>query len=413
MSEIPAELANHTDYEIIRELGRGGVGVVYLAHNRLMARDEVLKVMGQHIVAQPGVLDRFLREIRAVARLRHPNIVSAYSAFRCGGSLVFAMEYVVGLDLAQMVKAKGPIAVRQACYYVHQAAVGLQYAHEEGMVHRDIKPANLMLSHHRDRAVIKLLDFGIAKAASEQNASELGISMPIENLDLGAHLTSTGEMLGTPDFIAPEQIKNPQSADIRADIYSLGCTLYYVLGGRPPYPNMKLRDVLRAHRSTPATSIAEIRPEVPPELGALVAKMMAKDPGHRFEQPGDVAEALAPFFKKRETSTQVAGVEAWPAGLAYPGQTQGEAGSANPADAKWSEIIEVNDADADEELAPGSLELLHRYWPVLLGLAAPSRLASAQRLRFFGTWNRGALSSSTRPKPCCGRRRRSPVICRK
>ncbi len=129
---VPPELASHPDYHVVRELGRGGMGVVYLAHNRLMARDEVLKVMSRQIVEQPGVLDRFLREIRAVARLRHPNIVSAHSAFRCSEDLVFAMEYVVGLNLAQMVKAKGAVAVRQACAYVHQAALGLQYAHEEG-----------------------------------------------------------------------------------------------------------------------------------------------------------------------------------------------------------------------------------------------------------------------------------------
>ena len=253
-SELSPELASHPDYQVVRELGRGGMGVVYLAHNRLLARDEVLKVMGRHIVEQPGVCDRFLHEIRAVARLRHPNIVSAYTAFRCGEDLVFAMEYVAGLNLAQMVQAKGPIAIRQACNYVHQAALGLQYAHEEGMVHRDIKPANLMLSHQRDRPMIKLLDFGLSKAASEQNASELGIAMAIDSYDLGAHLTCTGDMLGTPDFIAPEQIADSRQADIRADIYSLGCTLYYLLSGRAPFPNLALRDVLKAHRSLHAAA---------------------------------------------------------------------------------------------------------------------------------------------------------------
>jgi serine/threonine protein kinase len=152
---IPAELANHPDYEIRRELGRGGMGVVYLAHNRLMGRDEVLKVMGRHIIERPGVMDRFLREIRSVARLRHPNIVAAYTAFRSGESLVFAMEYVEGLDLARMVKARGPMPVGNACSYIQQAALGLQHAHERGMVHRDIKPGNLMLSRNGDRALIK------------------------------------------------------------------------------------------------------------------------------------------------------------------------------------------------------------------------------------------------------------------
>jgi serine/threonine protein kinase len=298
-NSLPPELANHSDYEIVRELGGGGMGVVYLAHNRLMARDEVLKVMGQHIVGQPGVLDRFLREIRAVAKLRHPNIVSAYSAFRCGGSLVFAMEYVEGLDLCRMVKAKGPMPIGHACYFVHQAALGLQHAHEAGMVHRDIKPANLMLSRQRNRAVIKVLDFGLSKAVSEQNASELAIGVPNLPMDFGEHLTRTGEMLGTPDFIAPEQIIDSQKADSRADIYSLGCTLYYLLSGHAPYPDLPLQDVLKAHRSRDARPLEEVRAEVHAELSMLVARMMAKDPASRFPEPAEVAVALSPFFKKQ------------------------------------------------------------------------------------------------------------------
>ena len=144
------------------------MGVVYLAHNTLMGRDEVLKVMGRQIMERPGVLDRFLREIRAVARLRHPNIVTAYHASRLGESIVFAMEYVEGLDLSKMVKAQGPLPVAHACYFVYQAALGLQHAHEEGLVHRDIKPGNLMLARKGDKATVKILDFGLAKATREE-----------------------------------------------------------------------------------------------------------------------------------------------------------------------------------------------------------------------------------------------------
>jgi serine/threonine protein kinase/formylglycine-generating enzyme required for sulfatase activity len=300
----PPELANHTDYEIVHELGVGGMGVVYLARNRLMARHEVLKVIGQHIVEHPGVLDRFLREIRAVARLRHPNVVSAYSAFRCGTSLVFAMEYVEGLDLRRMVKAKGPMPIGHACYFVHQAALGLQHAHEEGMVHRDIKPANLMLSHHKNRAVIKVLDFGLSKAVSEQNASELTIGIPNLPTDFGEPLTCTGAMLGTPDFIAPEQIVDSQGADIRADIYSLGSTLYYLLSGHPPYPDRNLEDLLEAHCSLDARPLVDVRAEVPTELSMLVARMMAREPAGRFQEPAEVAEALTPFFKKGSVTVE-------------------------------------------------------------------------------------------------------------
>ena len=144
------------------------MGVVYLAQNKLMGRQEVLKVVSSHLVNRPGVMDRFLGEIRNAARLHHPNIVTAYSALRFGESLVLAMEYVEGLDLAKTVKAKGPLPVAHACYFIHQAALGLQHAHEQGMVHRDIKPGNLMLARIGNRAVVKILDFGLAKVRRER-----------------------------------------------------------------------------------------------------------------------------------------------------------------------------------------------------------------------------------------------------
>jgi serine/threonine protein kinase len=260
-----------------------------------MGRDEVLKVMGRQIMERPGVLERFLREIRAVAKLRHPNIVAAYSAFRLSDSIVFAMEYVEGLDLARMVKAKGPLPVAHACAFIHQAALGLQHAHEQGLVHRDIKPGNLMLSRSGDKATVKVLDFGLAKVTRE------------EKVDGG--LTTEGQALGTPDFIAPEQIIDAPSADIRADIYSLGGTLYYLLTGRPPFRANSLYDIFQAHISREADPLNLVRPEVPSELAALVAKMMAKDPERRFQVPGEVAVALSGFFKKGARTLPAAGPE--------------------------------------------------------------------------------------------------------
>ncbi len=270
-STMPPGLADHPDYEILRELGRGGMGVVYLAENQLMGRKEVLKVVGSHLITRQGVVDRFLREIRSAAKLHHTNIVTAYSALRLGESLVLAMEYVEGLDLAKMVKAKGPLPVANACSYVHQAALGLQHAHEHGMVHRDIKPSNLMLARAGKKAIVKVLDFGLAKVTSEGQAE--------------GGLTREGQMLGTPDYIAPEQIRDAQSADIRADIYSLGCTLYYLLAGRPPFGGDNLWDLYQAHFSMDAGPLNLVRPEVPVELAALVAKMMAKEPKRRFQTP--------------------------------------------------------------------------------------------------------------------------------
>jgi WD40 repeat protein/tRNA A-37 threonylcarbamoyl transferase component Bud32 len=282
-STIPPDLAADPDYEILGELGRGGMGVVYLAQNKLMGRKEVLKVVSRELMDRRGVADRFLREIRNAAQLHHTNIVTAYSAFRAGEYIVFAMEYVEGYDLAKMVKAHGALPVAHACNFAYQAAQGLQYAHEKGMVHRDIKPSNLMLSRHEQKAVIKILDFGLAKATREG---------PVDN-----SLTHEGQMLGTPDYIAPEQSLDAQKADIRADIYSLGCTLYYLLTGSPPFRGASVYEVLQAHHSMDAKPLNLARPEVPWELAAAVGRMMAKDPEQRQQTPREVAQSLKPFFK--------------------------------------------------------------------------------------------------------------------
>jgi serine/threonine protein kinase len=301
---VPPDLAEHPDYEIKRRLGRGGMGLVYLAENRLTGRIEVLKVVGRQIGERPGALERFRREIRAVAKLHHPNIVAAYYAARLGDSVVLAMEYVDGLDLAEVVKARGPLPVATACDYVRQAALGLQDAHEHGMVHRDVKPSNLMLTRQGDRDVVKVLDFGLAKVQSEQ---------PTDGT-----LTHVGQMLGTPDYIAPEQISDARRADIRADVYSLGATLYYLLTGGPPFPRTSLYDILQAHHSADATPLNTVRPDVPVELAALVAKMMAKDPEHRFRTLAKVADALTPFLEPVADPTSGSTPEASRVGPAAP-----------------------------------------------------------------------------------------------
>jgi serine/threonine protein kinase len=361
---LPPELAEHPDYEVKKELGHGGMGVVFLAHNRLMGRDEVLKVMARQIMERPGVLDRFLREIRAVARLRHPNIVTAYSAFRLGESIVFAMEYVEGLDLARTVKAKGPLPVAHACNFVYQAALGLQHAHEEGLVHRDIKPANLMLARKGERPVIKILDFGLAKAARE------------EKVDAG--LTMEGQALGTPDYIAPEQIIDAPSADIRADIYSLGATLYYLLTGHAPFQAKSLYDLYQAHISLDADPLNLVRPEVPAELAALVAKLMSKDPARRFQTPGEVALALAPFCKKGSASGEIRRVDASQAGPASADRSMLEADSAEPT---VPTAVDKRNAPPEEAGEPGSrlaIDVLDPQHPAgAIPGAAPQRVPTA------------------------------------
>jgi tRNA A-37 threonylcarbamoyl transferase component Bud32 len=262
------------------------MGVVYLAKNRLMDRWEVLKVVNQALLDRPGAEERFLREIRAAARLNHANVVAAYSAVQSGELLAFAMEYVEGEDLAQLVQTQGPLPVDQACSYVQQAALGLQHAFEKQMVHRDIKPQNLIRARAGNRHIVKILDFGLAKVRRATNE------------DTDTDLTRDGDMLGTPNYVAPEQTLDAAHADIRADVYSLGCTLYYLLTGAPPFERRSRYEVLQAHQSMEARSLNVVRPEVPEELAAVVRKMMAKDPAERYQTPMALVQALAPFVQQ-------------------------------------------------------------------------------------------------------------------
>ncbi len=215
--------------------------------------------------------------------LNHNNVVKAFSAVQVGESIVFAMEFVEGEDLDKVVRRQGPLPVPYACHYVSQAAMGLQHAHEHQMVHRDIKPQNLILSRQIKKHVVKVLDFGLAKAKREGEAV--------------TDLTGVGAMMGTPAYMAPEQAQDAASADIRADVYSLGCTLYFLLTGAPPFTGKSLFEVLQAHVSTEAAPLSQVRTEAPAELSAVVARMMAKDPAKRFQKPIEAALALAPFIK--------------------------------------------------------------------------------------------------------------------
>ncbi len=281
--DLPPELADHPQYEVVRELGRGGMGVVYLARNRRLDRLEVLKVMGRELLNQPGARQRFEREMRSAARLNHPNVVAAYSVLELDSLLVLAMEYVEGEDLAKVVKARGRLPVANACYCAYQAALGLQHALDKGMVHRDIKPQNLILTRDGKRHVVKVLDLGLAKATREEGGQY--------------DLTGEGKMLGTPHYIATEQIRDAATADIRSDVYSLGCTLYCLLAGEPPFTGGSLYALLHAHQEREARPLDEVRPDVPEGLAAVVRRMMAKEPAQRYQTPGEVARALVPFFK--------------------------------------------------------------------------------------------------------------------
>jgi WD40 repeat protein/S1-C subfamily serine protease/tRNA A-37 threonylcarbamoyl transferase component Bud32 len=267
----------HPRYKLKTLLGHGGMGLIYLADDWEENRAVVLKFLREDLLDRPRMVERFRREAAAATLLKHRNIVEAYGVEPFGRWPALVMEYVQGMDLARLIAKAGPVPVRVGCELIRQAATGLQYSFERGMVHRDIKPSNLIVSN---AGTVKILDFGLAKMQSE--------------LSVDAGLTSTGALLGSVDYMAPEQLDDPRVADIRADIYSLGCTLYHLLSGAPPFHGTTL-EVLEAHRSKQATPLNAVRPEVPSELAAVVARMMAKEPGRRFQSPVAVARALTPF----------------------------------------------------------------------------------------------------------------------
>ncbi len=284
---IPAELVAHPRYRVLRLLGRGGMGVVYLAEHRRMGRLVALKVINDDVWRQAGALARFQQEVRTAAQLDHPNIVAAYDADQAGELHFLVMEYVEGQNLADYLAEKGPLPLPEACDVARQAALGLQHAHERGMVHRDVKPHNLMRTPDGQ---IKLLDFGLARLAA----------LPGPEADsgpgtAGPHLTTPGAIVGTADYIAPEQGRDPRGADGRADLYSLGCTLYHLLAGGPPFPEGTIQEKLARHAGEEPRPLHEVRPGVPEALAAVVARLMAKRPEDRYPSPAEAAAALAPY----------------------------------------------------------------------------------------------------------------------
>ena len=295
-------LAEHSRYEIVELIAQGGMGKVFKAKHRMMDRTVALKVIKNELMRNTEVIERFHREVKAAAQLSHPNIVTAYDAEQANGVHFLVMEYVKGTNLSDLVKRDGQLPVAKAVDYARQAAMGLQHAHEQGMVHRDMKPHNLMLTKD---GTVKILDFGLASLSSETIAasSEIGLSAD-------ASLTNAGCVMGTPDFISPEQATDAHQADIRSDIYSLGATLYYLLCGQPPFSSGGVAERLRDHAETAPVPVNQLRHDVPHELSDVVSRMLAKDPAQRYATPQEVESALALVaddhsIRKQETNRWV------------------------------------------------------------------------------------------------------------
>ncbi len=280
------------DYEITGRLGAGGMGQVFRAVHKIMKRPVAIKIMHGQFVADPDSRRRFEREVQAISRLSHPNIVTAHDAREYEGGLYLVTELVEGEDLSKLVKRKGPIRPREAVHFAWQAAKGLKYAHQQGIIHRDIKPGNLLLEKKK---TIKVLDLGLARLLVSDSTAK----------DDGPTITRSGSLLGTATYMAPEQARSPLAADERSDIYSLGCTLYFLLTGSPPFRGESAIDTIMAHVEQPIPELPEVVNGKPlsSALKDIVRRMMAKSPDGR---PASM-EKLIPLLESliRQESTAV------------------------------------------------------------------------------------------------------------
>jgi serine/threonine protein kinase len=277
-------------FVIFEKIGEGGMGKVYKALSKKIGRPVALKVVRSHLMSNKTVLRRYKREASAAAAMDHPNIVTLIDADEAGGRYFLAMEYVEGSDLSRMVKENGPLPYQEAAEYIRQSALGLQHAHERGLIHRDIKPSNILVSGERALpgsdgvAIVKILDMGLVRSILE---GDDGFSR--------TELTRDGTVVGTPDYMAPEQAKNSSKVDARADLYSLGATLFYLLRGQSPFPEGSPIDKLLRHQLDPPPDLRKLRPDLPVGFVNVINKLLKKKPEERYANAAELAVAIQPY----------------------------------------------------------------------------------------------------------------------
>ncbi len=268
------------DYRIQDQIGQGGMGAVYKAIHQTLNRVVAIKILPLHLAGDKLALERFLREARTAAALDHPNIVKLFDVGKQDEIHFIALEYVEGQSLDKILKLAGGLSPTRAVQFIAQAAAGLQHAFEKGFIHRDIKPSNLILAKGE---TLKILDMGLARSTSADDHLT-------KNLDRDA-------VVGTADYIAPEQAMNAPDVDIRADIYSLGVTFFALVTGKPPYEGSTASKLIQ-HQMKAAPTLSKLDKTFPPKLSLVIAKMMAKKPGDRFQTPMEVIDSLEPWLEE-------------------------------------------------------------------------------------------------------------------
>jgi serine/threonine-protein kinase len=298
-------------YVVIERLGEGGMGQVFKARHRGTQQVVALKVIRPERVTNPIAVRRFQNEVRASEKMAHPNIVRSFDADQVDGTYYLAMEFIKGVDLSSFVKSRGPLPLAMALQLFAESARGLQHIHEHGLVHRDIKPGNLFLEEisaavsaepgtpttnlqlrsalrapRNAQYRLRILDLGLARLSEDDLRGETGSKLG---------LTQEGAVIGTADYMAPEQARDSRAADIRSDLYSLGCTFYFALAGQVPFPGGTAIEKMLHHQLDEPAPLEKLRPDLPPALGQITRRLMAKRPEDRFQTPAELATALAPW----------------------------------------------------------------------------------------------------------------------
>ena len=350
-------------YRVLERLGSGGMGTVYLCEHLQVGRKVAVKVLPTSQASNPSALGRFYREARAAGVLDHPNLVKAHDIDQDGGLHFLVMDYVDGDSLQHIVARFGPLPVERAAPYISQAAQGLQHAHQIGWLHRDVKPANIMLERN---GTIRVLDLGLARFFYDNN-DPLTLQHDADNV------------LGTADYLSPEQALNSHDVDVRTDVYSLGATFYFLLTGRAPFPDGKIAQKLIWHQVRQPTPVRQLRPEVPEGVAAILEKMMAKNPAQRYQTPAEVIEALAPWVsetiappREEEIPRLSPLVESSPSPTPAPQRARR---AAEPMPARRSTTSTPLPLPAGD--SSGRLGLLHRS-PSIAEVATPAVLSSKQ-----------------------------------
>ena len=366
-------------YRIVSELGRGGMGVVYKAHEESLNRFVAIKVLGEHLEEDDEYVKRFVREAQSAAALSHPNIVQIYSISEDQGRHYFAMEYVQGTSVQRMIQTKGKLAPADAARLILQASSGLEVAHSQDVIHRDIKPANLMVT---DRGLVKIADFGLALMGGAAN-----------------RLTATGMLMGTPGYLSPEQCLD-QSPDQRTDIYSLGVTFFEMVTGTMPFKADSPLALLKLIVEVEPPDVRELNPEVDEELRAIIAKMLDKERENRYTTCTEVIAAIQAWLEARGESTRTEGVAAGTAAGVMPPPPPTATGNATEEQINTNPTVVVPSGDAGGPSPP--IESPAPSVPAPPAATAPAVQATAPTPQ--------ATAPATQPQPEPRRNRTGLII---